>query len=233
MHAKTETAVPQTAPVIDETTLHALLGLAIVDFGATSMAPLVLIGDRLGLYRALAAHGPQTSTELAQRTNTRERYIQEWLNAHAASGYVQYLPETGKYRLTPEQAMLFAYEDSPAFIVGGFEIALSAGRIVDRLTDAFKTGAGIGWHEHDHGVFHGCARFFRASYLGSLLQTWIPALDGVEAKLEAGIRVADIGCGLGHSTMIMAKAFPRSQFTGFDYHDVSIAAARDRARREG
>ncbi len=236
MNAQTQKAAGNRAveaPSIDEGQLNALLGRAITDFGATSLAPLVLIGDRLGLYRALAAYGALTSNELAQRTGTRERYIREWLNANAASGYVEYLPQSGKYRLTAEQAMLFADEDSPAFIVGGFEIALSAGRIVDRLTEAFKTGAGLGWHEHDHGVFHGCGRFFRAGYLGNLLQSWIPSLDGVQTKLEAGIRVADIGCGHGHSTMILAKAFPKSRFIGFDYHEDSVRAATERAREAG
>jgi SAM-dependent methyltransferase len=235
MHASTQ---PAGSPSVnshsyDEGALHALLGRAITDFGATSLAPLVLIGDRLGLYRALAQYGSLTSNELAQRTGTSERYIREWLNANAASGYVDYLPQSGKYRLTNEQAMLFADEDSPAFIVGGFEIALAAGRIVDRLTDAFKSGAGIGWHEHDHGVFSGCGRFFRAGYLGNLLQTWIPSLEGVREKLEAGIRVADVGCGHGHSTVILAKAFPNSRFIGFDYHEDSVRAATERARDAG
>ena len=236
MHAKTQTATGAPAieaPSIDEGQLNALLGRAITDVGATSLAPLVLIGDRLGLYRALFTYGALTSNELAQRTGTRERYIREWLNANAASGYVDYLPQSGKYRLTTEQAMLFADEDSPAFMVGGFETALSAGRIVDRLTDAFKTGAGIGWHEHDAGVFHGCGRFYRAGYLGNLLQSWIPSLDGVQARLEDGIRVADIGCGHGHSTMILAKAFPKSRFIGFDYHEDSVRVATERARDAG
>jgi SAM-dependent methyltransferase len=235
MHAQTQnaTAPARAAASIDEGQLNALLGRAITDFGATSFAPLVLIGDRLGLYRALSMYGALTSNELAQRTDTRERYVREWLNANAASGYVEYLPQSGKYRLTPEQAMLFAEEDSPAFIVGGFEIALSAGRIVDRLTESFKTGAGIGWHEHDEGVFHGCGRFFRAGYLGNLLQSWIPALDGIQEQLAAGIRVADIGCGHGHSTMILAKAFPKSRFVGFDYHEGSVRAATERAREAG
>jgi 2-polyprenyl-3-methyl-5-hydroxy-6-metoxy-1,4-benzoquinol methylase len=230
MHALAKSTVPRP---VDENALHALLGRAITDFGGTSMAPLVLIGERLGLYRGLAAGGAQTSTELAARTTTSERYVREWLNANAASGYVTYHAATGRYELSPEQVMLFADEDSPAFIVGGFEIALSAGRVIDRLTEAFKTGDGIGWHEHDHGVHHGCARFYRAGYIGNLLQTWIPSLDGVQKKLERGIRVADVGCGLGYSTLMMAKAFPKSQFTGIDYHVESIAAAMARAEKEG
>lgn len=217
----------------NEQRLHDLLGRAIVDFGATSNAPLVLIGDRLGLYRALAKLGPLNAAGLAAATGTQERYVREWLNAQAASGYVDYLADSGSYRLSTEQAMVFADEDSPAFIVGGFETALAAGRIVDKLTDAFKTGAGIGWHEHDHALFHGVARFFRAGYLGNLVAQWIPALDGVQARLEAGISVADIGCGHGISTILMAQAFPNSRFVGFDYHAESVEIARQRAREAG
>lgn len=218
---------------LNEQHLNELLGRAIVDFGATSNAPLVLIGDRLGLYRTLARLGALTPAGLAAATKTHERYVREWLNAQAASGYVDYLADSGKYRLSPEQAMVFADEDSPAFIVGGFETALAAGRIVDKLTEAFKTGHGIGWHEHDHALFHGVARFFRAGYLGNLVQQWIPALDGVKARLEAGIRVADIGCGHGISTIVMAQAFPNSRFVGFDYHAESVEAAQLRALEAG
>ena len=218
---------------VNEQKLHDLLGRAIVDFGAVSLAPLVLIGDRLGLYRTLAAHGPLTSAQLAAKSDTNERYVREWLNAHAASGYVSYEAEAGHYSLSPEQAMVFADEDGPAFIVGGFQTALAAGRIVDRLTDAFRTGAGIGWHEHHHELFHGIERFFRSSYVGNLVQSWIPSLDGVEARLRDGIRVADIGCGHGASTILMAQAYPDSDFIGFDYHPESIAEANSRARRAG
>ena len=218
---------------IDEQKLHDLLGRAVVDFGGASIAPLVLLGDRLGLYRALAAHGPSTSTELAARTGTHERYAREWLNAQAASGYVTYLADSGCYTLSSEQAAAFADEQGPAFIVGAFQVAVSAGRIVDKLTDAFVSGRGIGWHEHDHELFHGIERFFRSSYVGNLVQSWIPALDGVEAKLQAGARVADIGCGYGASTILMAQAYPASQFVGFDNHAESIAAANERARLAG
>lgn len=228
------TAATRPAPAtVDEHALNELLGKAIADVGATSLATLVMIGDELGLYRALAAGGAQTSIELARRTDTAERYVREWLNAHAASGYVQYHADSGKYEFTPEQAMMFAQEDSPAFVVGGFQIALAAGRAFDRLKESFKTGQGIGWHEHDHGVFHGCARFFRPGYIGNLVQHWIPSLDGVKARLEAGIRVADVGCGYGYSTIIMAQAFPNSSFVGFDYHVESIEAARRRALEAG
>jgi len=221
------------APAIDENALNELLGRAINDVGATSLATLVLIGDELGLYRGLVAGGAQTSAELARRTHTHERYVREWLNAHAASGYVQYHSATGRYELTTEQAMMFAQEESPAFVVGGFQIALSAGRAVERLKQAFKSGEGIGWHEHDQGVFHGCARFFRPGYIANLVQNWIPSLDGVEARLKAGIDVADVGCGYGYSTILMAQAFPKSKFVGFDYHRESIDAARLRAREAG
>ena len=218
---------------IDENKLHELLGRTVVDFGAVSIAPLVLIGDRLGLYRTLKQRGPLTSEELAAQTDTHERYVREWLNARAASGYVRYMPESGRYELTPEQALLFAEEDGPAFMVGAYETALAAGRIADRLTDAFRSGEGIGWHEHDHALFHGIERFFRSSYVGHLVQDWIPALDGVEAKLRAGIQVADIGCGHGASTVLMAQAYPASSFIGFDYHAESMASATARARDAG
>ena len=221
------------ASPIDEQALNELLGRAITDVGATSLATLTIVGDRLGLYRALAAGGAMTSAELARRTGTHERYVREWLNAHAASGYMNYLADSGRYKLTAEQAMLFADENSPANMLGGFQIALAAGRIVDKLTDAFRTGDGIGWHEHDHGVFEGCARFYRPSYIANIVQNWIPALDGVKARLEAGIRVADIGCGHGTSTLIMAQAYPNSRFVGFDYHQASIDAANKAARESG
>jgi SAM-dependent methyltransferase len=220
-------------PHVDSNKLNELLGRAVTDVGAVSIAPLVLIGDRLGLYRALAAQGPAAPARLAALTGTHERYVREWLNAQAASGYVRYHADSGRYELTPEQALAFADEDSPAFIIGGFETALAAGRIVDKLAQAFQTGEGIGWHEHDHALFHGIERFFRPGYNGHLVQQWIPALDGVAARLAGGARVADIGCGHGASTLLMAQAFPESEFIGFDYHGESIAAARDRANEAG
>ena len=223
----------QAPALINEETLNGLLGRAISDFGATSLAALVVIGDRLGLYRVLATNGAMTAADLAAKSGTHERYVREWLNAHAASGYVNYLADSGRYQLSPEQAMLFAQEESPAFIVGGFQTALAAGRIVDRLTDAFKSGDGIGWHEHHPDMFPGCARFYKVGYLNHLVQEWIPSLDGVEARLKAGIRVADVGCGVGYSTLIMAKAYPKSQFTGFDIHEESITSARAHAREAG
>ena len=218
---------------IDEGRLNELLGRVVVDFGATSTAPLVLIGDRLGLYRALAGGGPATSQELADRTETAERYVREWLNAQAASGYVSYDAATGLYSMSPEQQLVFAQENGPAFLVGAFEFAVGAGRIMDRLTDAFRTGEGVNYHEHDHAVFHGIERFFRSSYIGNLIDTWLPSLDGVSDKLNAGARVADIGCGHGASTILMAQAFPASSFIGFDFHAESIAEANKRAAAAG
>jgi SAM-dependent methyltransferase len=230
-HPQLKENLMQTA--IDENALHALVERAIVDFGGAWIAPLVWIGDRLGLYRALAEGGDLTSKELAARTHTHERYVREWLNAQAASGYIRYIPERGVYRLTPEQKLLFADEGGPAFIVGAFQSATAGGRSVEKLLEAFKTGGGIGWHEHDHALFHGTERFFRTSYVANLLQSWIPALDGVEAKLKSGARVADIGCGHGASTILMAQAFPASRFIGFDYHPESIEVANRRAREAG
>ena len=231
MDASTTTPTIGTAPDMDR--LQALLGRAIVDFSATMQAGLVILGDRLGLYRALAEGGAMRPDELARKTGTSERYVQEWLNANAASCYVEYLPRSGRYRMTPEQAAMLAYEDSPAFMVGGFEIALAAVRIVERLEQAFRSGEGIGWSEHHHQVFHGCERFYRSGYLANLLQTWIPALEGAQPRLEAGASVADVGCGHGAATILMAQAFPNSRFVGYDSHEGSVRIARERAARAG
>ena len=192
-----------------------------------------MIGDKLGLYKALANTEPQTPAELAAQTGTAERYIREWLNANAAGGYVTYHADTGRYSLSPEQALVLADERSPAFFLGAFQTALAATKIEPRLAEAFRTGAGVGWHEHDHQVFHGIERFFRTGYAANLVPNWIPALDGVEAKLRAGASVADVGCGHGASTILLAQAFPNSSFIGFDYHAESIATARQRARAAG
>jgi 2-polyprenyl-3-methyl-5-hydroxy-6-metoxy-1,4-benzoquinol methylase len=218
---------------INETTLNQLLERAIVDFGGAYHTTLAVIGDKLGLYKALAGAEPRTPAELAAQTGTAERYIREWLNANAAGGYVTYHADTGRYSLSPEQALLLADESSPAFFLGAFQTALAATKIEPRLTKAFRTGAGVGWHEHDHQVFHGVERFFRTGYAANLVQSWIPALDGVEAKLRAGATVADVGCGHGASTILMAQAYPNSSFIGFDYHADSIVAARQRAEAAG
>lgn len=219
--------------IINEQKLNELIGKAIVDFGAAMHAPLVLIGDKLGLYRAMGDGTPVTSKELAAKTGTNERYIREWLNAQSASGYIEYDPATSSYRMTPEQSMMLANPDSPAFFIGAFETALAAAKIHPTLESAFRSGEGIGWHQHDHALFHGVERFFRTSYVANLTTQWIPALDDVAEKLERGIDVADIACGHGASTVLMAQAYPNSRFIGFDYHEASILTARDRAKAAG
>ena len=213
--------------------LNELLAKAVVDFGATFHAALVRIGDKLGLYKALAAGGPQTPAELAKRTGTSERYVREWLSNQAAGGYVEYEPNTGKFNLTEEQAFTFADESSPVFLPGAFQTALAAVRAEEELTERFKTGAGMGWHEHHPELFVGTERFFRPGYAANLVSAWIPALEGVESKLQRGALVADVGCGLGASTILMAKSYPQSEFVGFDYHERSIETARQRARDAG
>jgi 2-polyprenyl-3-methyl-5-hydroxy-6-metoxy-1,4-benzoquinol methylase len=218
---------------IDPEKLNEFLGRALVDFGATFHAALVRIGDKLGLYKALAADGPQTSTELARHTGTTERYIREWLSAQAAGGYVTYDSATGKFYLTEEQAFAMADETSPAFMPGAFQVALAAARAEEQLAECFKSGGGFGWHEHHHELFVGTERFFRPGYAANLMTAWIPALEGVDEKLKKGARVADVGCGLGASTVLMAKHYPKSEFVGFDYHDKSIESAKLRAKEAG
>src|SRR5205823_11345427 len=216
----------------DMNKLNAFIGQFVTDLGAAVHAGMVVIGEKLGLYKALAAH-PMAPAELADRTNTDERYLREWLASQAAGGYVTYNEKTGKFSLSEEQAFTLANEDSPAYLPGAFELAVGSLAAVPRITESFRSGAGMGWHEHNEGVFHGCEKFFRPGYAANLVSTWIPALDGVKEKLEAGARVADVGCGKGASTLLMAKAFPKSHFFGFDYHDQSIEAAREAARRNG
>jgi 2-polyprenyl-3-methyl-5-hydroxy-6-metoxy-1,4-benzoquinol methylase len=206
---------------------------AVDEVGATLNTALVVMGDRLGLYRALAGAGPLSPTELAERTDTAERYVREWLNAQAAGGYVEYDADTGRYSLPPEQAAALTDEESPAYLPGFFQIAL--GSVIDspRITEAARSGDGIGWGDHVHDVHEGCERFFRPSYNAHLVAEWLPALDGVVEKLERGITVADIGCGHGASTILMAKAFPNSTYHGYDYHDGSIDTATERAGTAG
>ena len=220
-------------PMIDEERLNALLGQAVVEFGATVNAALIVIGDRLGLYRELAAGGPQTSTELAERTGTTERYVREWCNAQAASGWVEYDAGTGRYALSPEQAMMFADPASPAFVGGAFQLALGSAAAHEHIADAFTSGEGFGWHEHSGEVFDGCRRFFEPGYRANLVQSWLPALEGVHEKLSEGGRIADVGCGQGASAIIMAEAYPKSQVHGSDYHEGSIAEARRLAAEAG
>jgi SAM-dependent methyltransferase len=192
----------------------------------------MLLGDRLGLYRALA-ESSRTIAELAHRTGTDERYVREWVRGQAAAGYVTYEPRAERYSLSPEQALLFADETSPAFLLGGFEVALVAGRVQERLEEAFRTGEGIGWHDHETALSCSTARFFAPAYRANLVAGWLPALDGVTDKLSGGALVADVGCGLGVSTLLMAEAYPATTFLGFDYHLPSIDAAREAARRAG
>jgi 2-polyprenyl-3-methyl-5-hydroxy-6-metoxy-1,4-benzoquinol methylase len=215
---------------INQDKLYEFLGKAIVDFGATFNAALIRIGDKLGLYKALAAGGAQTSAELATRTGTAERYVREWLSAQAAGGYVTYESSTAKFHLSEEQAFAMADETSPVFLPGAFQVALAAVKAEELLTERFKSGTGLGWHEHHPELFVGTERFFRPGYAANLISTWIPALEGVDAKLKSGARVADVGCGLGASTVLMAKSYPKSEFVGFDYHDKSIETARQRAK---
>jgi 2-polyprenyl-3-methyl-5-hydroxy-6-metoxy-1,4-benzoquinol methylase len=210
----------------DPTKLEQFVGKAIGDLGAALAAVLIVLGDKLGLYKAMAAAGPLTPRELAHRTGTAERYVREWLNAQAAAGYVNYDAAEGRYFLDAEQTVALTDETSPAFVPGGFQAMTAAMRIEPRLLEAFRSGEGVGWHEHDAGLFAGTERFFRPGYNANLVGKWIPALTGVEARLEAGAKVADVGCGHGASTIIMARAYPKSTFYGFDYHGPSIEHAR-------
>ena len=221
-----------TQPVLDMDKLNAFVGQFVLDLGAAVHSGMVVIGEKLGLYKALA-EGPMDSRELATKTKTDERYVREWLSSQAAGGYVTYDEKTNKFHLTAEQAFTLANEDSPAYLPGAFELALGSLAAVPRIAESFRTGAGMGWGEHTEGVFHGCEKFFRPSYAANLVSTWIPSLDDVQAKLEKGAKVADVGCGKGASTLLMAKAFPNSRFFGFDYHDKSIDAARESAKRAG
>jgi SAM-dependent methyltransferase len=217
---------------LDTDKLNEFVGRFVADLGAAVHAGMVVIGERLGLYKALA-EGPASATELAARTRTDARYVREWLSSQAAGGYVSYDPAADKFSLTEEQAFTLADENSPAYLPGAFQLALGSLKAVPRITEAFRSGAGMGWGEHDSDVFHGCEKFFRPGYVANLLSSWIPALEGVKEKLAQGGRVADVGCGKGASTLLMAQAFPKAQFVGFDYHPESVEAARESARRAG
>jgi SAM-dependent methyltransferase len=218
---------------IDEAKLEAFMGQAVTDMGAIISAPLFVIGEKLGLYKAMAHAGPLTSEEVAERSGAAERYVREWLRNQAAGGYIIYDPDSGRYTLPDEHALALADEDSPFYILGVYDSIASLYADEDQLLEAFRSGQGMGWHEHDHRLFRGTERFFRPGYRGHLVSEWIPALDGVQAKLERGAKVADIGCGHGASTIIMAEAFPNSQFVGFDYHEASIERAEEAAAEAG
>jgi 2-polyprenyl-3-methyl-5-hydroxy-6-metoxy-1,4-benzoquinol methylase len=217
---------------LDNDKLQDVLHRFVGDLGATVAAGNVVIGHNLGLYKALA-EGPATADELASRTGTSQRYVAEWLRGQAAGGYVQYDGSTDSYSMTEEQAFILTNPDGAVYAPGAFVLALGALKAEPQITEAFRTGGGFGWHEHDTNVFVGCEQFFRPGYIANLVSSWIPALDGVEAKLRAGAVVADIGCGLGASTILMAGEYPQSRFTGSDYHNESIELARKRAGDAG
>jgi len=228
----TQAAAP-AAPAIDDAKFQAFLGKMVGDVGATVTGALVIIGDRLGFYRKLAERGPSTAAELAKTTGTHERYVREWLANQAASGYLTYDPATERFTLPPEHAPLLADENSPVLLCGLYQIAQTMFVDEPQITEAFRTGRGFGWHQHDGRLFGATERFFRPGYNAHIVPDWIPALDGVDARLRAGASVADVGCGLGTSTIVMAKAYPKSRFVGYDYHEASIEAARRNAREAG
>jgi SAM-dependent methyltransferase len=222
-----------SAQPINEAKLHEFMMKAVGEMGAAMNAALILVGDKLGIYKAMAGSGPMTSEEIAAKTKTHERYVREWLAAQSAGGLITYDPVTKRYTLPPEQALALADENSPVFLPGFFEIVSACIKDEPKVTEAFRTGKGLGWHEHDHCLFAGTERFFRPNYRAHLIAEWIPALGDVENKLKAGAKVADVGCGLGTSTILMAQAYPKSTFVGFDYHPASIQMARDAAAKAG
>ncbi|HEU4794257.1 MAG TPA: methyltransferase domain-containing protein, partial [Pyrinomonadaceae bacterium] len=213
--------------------MNQFLGKVVTDFGASLSSSLAYIGQKLGLYKALASNGPLTPAELAEKTSTTERYVREWLVNQAAGGYVEYDSETGRYTLTAEQAVALTDEQSPFFVGGGFFVIKAMSQAVERIEDHFRNGGGMLWGEHHPDLFIGTEKFFRPGYTAHLVSSWIPALEGVEEKLKAGAKVADVGCGHGASTIILARAFPNSEFWGFDNHEASIQHARRAAEEAG
>jgi SAM-dependent methyltransferase len=233
MQSQTVAAASQVELQVDHEKLNQFLGQVVGELGAAMNAALVLIGEKLGLYRAMAGSGPMTAVALAEKTGTDPRYVREWLSAQAAGGYVTYDSASDSFTLPNEQAFALAVEDSPAYLPGAFQIVSAVMKDASKLMDAFRTGDGVGWDEHDAALFEGTERFFRPNYAANLVSAWIPALEGVQEKLTRGARVADIGCGHGASTILMAQAFPNSAFVGFDYHGPSIGWARRSAARAG
>ncbi|MFS2174606.1 class I SAM-dependent methyltransferase [Rhizobium pisi] len=213
--------------------LDSLVGRLVGDVGAAMSGALVVLGDKVGLFKAMADGTPLSVEQLAAKTGVKERYLREWLSAQAAADYVTYDEKTDRFSLTPEQAMVFAEENSPAFFVGAFEVVQSMWMDEPKVTEAFRTGKGLGWHEHSACLFRGTERFFRPGYNSHLINEWIPALAGMDDKLKAGANVADVGCGHGASTILMAQAYPASHFTGFDYHGPSIERAKAAAKEAG
>ena len=228
--AQAASTVPDKTRTLNYEKLNAFLAQVVQDMSAAMHAPLIVIGDKLGLYRAMGNGAPVTAGQLAERTSTAERYVREWLNANAAGHFVEYDAVHDTYFMTPEQSLALAQDDTPIHIPALYHFVASVMKDEDKLTRIYRTGKGMAWHEHERGLFDGCDGFLRPMYLANLASNWIPALDGVAEKLKAGARVADVGCGHGTSTRLMAMAYPRSQFLGFDYHAPSIETARKKAR---
>jgi SAM-dependent methyltransferase len=218
---------------VNEDKLHELLAQMVGDMGAAAVAPLVILGDKLGLYRALAADGPLTTDQLADKTGTTERYVREWCAAQAGSGYIEYDADSHVFSMTPEQQAVFADENSPASMTGGFYAISSLFTDEPKISHAFQSGEGVAWGDHSECLFCGTEKFFRPGYMANLVTEWLPALDGVVEKLQRGANVADIGCGHGASTLVMAEAFPNSKFTGFDFHEASVVHAQEHAQASG
>lgn len=225
--------LPDLPMAVDPEKLGALAGKFLGDMGGAILGPAILIGEQLGLYKGLAELGPCTPAQLARKTGVHERYLREWLAGQAAGGYVEYDPKSQKFSMTPEQRYALTDESSPVYIPGAFYTVASTYKDQRKIADAIKNGRGLGWHEHHNDLFLGTKKFFRPAYLANLVSSWLPSLEGVVPKLQKGARVADVGCGLGASTIIMAKTYPNSQFVGFDYHGESIEWARNDAVSEG
>lgn len=223
----------QESPQVNEEKLHELLGTMVTEMGAAAIGPLIIMGDRLGLYKALETYGPMGSLQLADSTGTGERYVREWLAAMAASGYVTYNADTDQFHLSPEQAMVFSNENSPVLMTGAYYAISSMYHDQETMEKAFVSGEGVSWGDHHSCLFCGTEKFFRPSYSTNLVSSWLPALDGVVEKLEKGAKVADVGCGHGASTMIMAEAYPNSEFIGYDFHEGSVAHAAAEAKKSG